>query len=469
MVEYYNMLKETLNKIISVPVVIVIVLILVVLTLLTSEAVFADGGMVAWPPQIQITESAQNAIVAWNDKEEVFIISNDIEGFDSAIILRMIPLPSNPTNIEEGDFSSFSKITEIINKKGKVFGRHKGWGEMTLTNPLGSEGTPPGIEITFHENIGAHDVTVVKVNDLDYFLNWIKDFALNKGLETKEISPEFRDGISDYLDRDIKYFVFDVIEKTEYKQSINPLIYRFESEYLFYPLKITAISEIGQSQYAEVNVFLISKGMIDEDIIRKTNLSPSVDFDYYIELSKEDLRKVGSQFENLFQSNAFAVLVYHSGHLSELDEDLIIYSENIHIPTFSDKVDHFLQFIAFSIEKFLNPLFILRIILTFIFMLTWPIGFIYLFLYLAKPIKKQVAQKALKPIVINLTSYVGSFVVSLGVFALLYFLLSLINKTEYGFLLISLIGIIAFIVVFVLIVKSIVKLFKRSWGALRKN
>jgi len=432
-------------------------LILILFILLIPGAIVADGGMMVWPPQIQLMESAQNAIVAWNGEEEILIISNDIKGSNSATVLRMIPLPFNPTNIEEGDFNSFSKITEIINKKGKVLGRYRGLGGVMIANSLGSEGTPPGVEITFHKNIGAHDVTVARVNDLDYFLNWIKDFATGKNLETKEISPKFKDGISNYLDRNINYFVFDVIEKTEQQQSINPLIYKFKSNYLFYPLEITAISEIGQTQYAEVNVFLIFKGMINEDIVKKVNLYPSVDFDYYIELNKKDLRRVSPQLESLFQSDPFMVLIYHWGNLSELDKDLVIYSQDIHIPTASDRINHFFQFITL---KFLNPLF--RAILNFIFLLIiWPVSFIYLFFYLAKLIKKQVKQKVLKPIIVNSATYIGALVISLGVFFVFYFLLSIIDKIDYGFLLISLIEIIICVVILFLIIKSIVKLFKK--------
>lgn len=428
--------------------------------LLIPEAVFADGGMMVWPPQIQLLQSAQNAIVAWNGEEEILIISNDIKGSDSATILRIIPLPSDPTSIEEGDFSSFSKITEIINKKGKVLGQYGDWGGIILPTSLGTEVMPPGVEITFHKNIGAHDVTVVKVNDLDYFLNWIKNFAISKNLEAKEISPEFKDGILDYLDRDIKYFVFDVIKKTEQQQSIKPLVYRFKSDYLFYPLKITAISEIGQTKYAEVNVFLILKGMIKEDAVKKINLFPAVDFDYYIELNKGDLRQVNPQLESLFESNSFVVLAYHWGNLSKLDNDLVIRNQDIHIPTIFDKIDHFFQFITFSIERILTPL--LREFLNLIFwFIISPVIFIYLFLYLIEIIKKQLRQKVSNSILVNLIACVGSLIFSIGIFFIFLFLLSVISYIDYGFLLIYLIEVIICVVVLFLVTKFIIKLFKK--------
>ena len=231
---------------------IIFLIILVAFVLIIPNYIFADGGMIVWPPKVHLDQTAQNAIVAWNGEEEIIILSNDIESDAEVIALRMVPLPSNPTEIKEGSFESFEKITEIINEKI----------EKIQTPGFGREGDNKtagiGVEITFHEQIGAHDVIVVKVNDLDYFLNWIKDFANGKGLEVKEISSEFEQGISNYLKRDIKHFVFDVINTKETKESIQPLIYKFETNYLYYPLKVTAISEIKES-YGKIQVFFIAK------------------------------------------------------------------------------------------------------------------------------------------------------------------------------------------------------------------
>jgi len=77
----------------------------------------ADGGMIVWPPMIHIDQSAQNAIVAWNGEEEIIILSIDIESYDNATALRIIPLPSNPSEVEEGSFESFEKLIEIMNRK----------------------------------------------------------------------------------------------------------------------------------------------------------------------------------------------------------------------------------------------------------------------------------------------------------------------------------------------------------------
>ena len=141
--------------------------------------------------------------MAWNGDEEIIILSIDVESSSDVTALRVIPLPSNPSDVQEGSFESFEKLIEIMNAKMEdIRNQWKTLGE-------GPEETESdGVEITFHKKIGAHDVTIVKVNDLDYFLEWIENFAQEKELEVKEISSGFREGIDNYLKRDIKYFVF---------------------------------------------------------------------------------------------------------------------------------------------------------------------------------------------------------------------------------------------------------------------
>ena len=144
--------------------------------------------MVIWPPEVELNQSAQNAIVAWDGQEEILILSIDLEGSFEGTALRIIPLPSNPAEIKEGNFQSFEKLVEIMNRE-----LDKGNWEGEIYSEGETLDAGQGVEITFQEEIGAHDITVVKVNDLDYFLDWIKNFGQDKGFEQKEISLTFKD------------------------------------------------------------------------------------------------------------------------------------------------------------------------------------------------------------------------------------------------------------------------------------
>ena len=308
-----------------------VILSLVLFLLVVPSLVSADRGMILiGPKEVWLEESAQNAIVAWNGKEEVIILSTDTRSLESTLVLEVLPLPSNPTKVEEGNFDSFVTLTEIVNKKVKAIREREGY------KAFGIGAISSGIEITFHKKIGAHDVTIVKVSDLDYFIGWIKNFTISKGFKYREISPEFKDTVAEYLDRGINFFVFDVIEVGKDRRSIKPLIYKFETNYLYYPLKITATSDAKRS-FSEINLFLIAEGIINKSAIKSAGLRLGVGFDHYIELSKDELKEVSPEIAKLFNS-AYVMNVHYFGPLQWLEKDLMVYHQDIYVPTFFDKI-----------------------------------------------------------------------------------------------------------------------------------
>ncbi|MCK4733526.1 MAG: DUF2330 domain-containing protein [Methanophagales archaeon] len=365
----------------------VILALALVFILLAPSLVSANRGMiVVGPREVSLQESGQNAIVAWNGDEEIIILSTDAKSSESTLVLEVLPLPSNPTTVEEGSFDSFTKLTEIINKKVRAI-REEG-----MTKSLGRDAVTPGIEITFHKKIGAHDVTVVKVNDLNHFINWVENFTTEMGFEHTEISSEFENSVAGYLNRDIKFFVFDVIESSEDKQSIKPLIYRFKSDFLYYPLEITAASDAGWSR-SEVNIFLITKGIINEDIVEDINLWPRTGFYYGIELSEEELKEISPEVADLF-SSAYVMNAYYSGKLNRLNKDLVVYKQDIHIPTFFDKISRTLsaslvfQFVSEAGEGFTEDVPILEKVFLAILLCSFIVGIPSVVFITAKPLGK---------------------------------------------------------------------------------
>jgi|GEM_PF-1200800 len=287
---------------------------LIATILLSSFLSFADRGMIILSSKkVDLQESGQNAIIAWNGKEEVLILSTNIQSSESSSILEILPLPSAPLKVEEGSFDSFVKLKDMINRKIRNM---EGRG---LTKGL----KKPGIELTFHKKIGPHDITVVKVNELNYFINWVEEFAKRKGLKFREISEEFKNTIASYLNRGMIFFVFDVIETDREKQSIKPLIYRFKTNYLYYPFKITSSSDAGNS-VSSVSIFLISKGIVDKDIIESLMLETGAGFDREIALSRTELKEISPELEDIFRSDAFVAHAFFSGFLKRLKNDLVV-------------------------------------------------------------------------------------------------------------------------------------------------
>jgi len=288
----------------------------------------ADMGMIpVWPPDVNLQESNQNAIAAWNGEEEILILSTDITADqEGASVLRIIPLPDNPTKVDEAKFESFEKLVEIMNQKLSDL-RETGFGGKNITAPQGGE---PAAVITFHKKIGAHDINVVKINNLDEFLKWeqLKDL----GIKELQITNEFRSALENYMARNITYFAFDKIEVGKEKISVTPISYHFKSDYLYYPIKLTAFSATAEKEQSindEVHLFAITKNSIDdpENIFShrypKWNRNPSLKFD------KEELKSVSEDLSNLFNSEAYVTEIGYVGGLYNIQEDIIIYSSTL--------------------------------------------------------------------------------------------------------------------------------------------
>lgn len=282
----------------------------------------ADGGMVVWPPEIHLDQSAQNAMVAWNGSEEIIMLSIDLESTADVTALRIIPLPANPSEIKEASFASFEKLVDIMNTKGEALRN-----ELWTPGDKGGEASIPGIEITFQEVIGAHDLTVVKVNDLNYFLDWVKSFANGKGFQQKELSLAFKEGVANYLKKDIEYFVFDVIETGQEKESVEPLIYAFESKFFYYPIIISGISEISGSR-ATINLFLIT-----EKDFEFTNIPYSYyrnydwfrNYGYPVTLTQTELTGVSQEIAGLFEGDVQVRQASIYAQLDTLKRDLMLF------------------------------------------------------------------------------------------------------------------------------------------------
>ena len=86
------------------------------------------------------------------------------------------------------------------------------------------------MEILFNQKMGAHDVTVVKINQVDTFREWVNDFFKKKGLPTKAAYPEIESVADDYVRRGIVYFVFDFVELTPEVRFVEPMVYRFPGQ-----------------------------------------------------------------------------------------------------------------------------------------------------------------------------------------------------------------------------------------------
>jgi uncharacterized protein YqjF (DUF2071 family) len=145
------------------------------LSLIPLSLASANRGMIPINPNARIFEPNQRAMIAWNGREEILLLSTDLHASDSTMLLEVLPLTSEP-KVKKGDLATFRKATDLINRKLYHAAAAKGR-QM-------SEGVVvPSGEVTFHEKIGAHDITVTHLLDAQGFVKWVMDYLETLGAQ----------------------------------------------------------------------------------------------------------------------------------------------------------------------------------------------------------------------------------------------------------------------------------------------
>jgi hypothetical protein len=92
------------------------------------------------------------------------------------------------------------------------------------------------------------------VLDRDRFTGFVQSY-LKSRYQTPQapIRPEFLDIIQSYLDAGFRWFAFDVITLDTVNASREPIQYRFKSDKVFYPLRISSLEQ-GKTE-ADLLVF----------------------------------------------------------------------------------------------------------------------------------------------------------------------------------------------------------------------
>lgn len=272
---------------------------------LFTQPFLADRGMV--PPQdVLVFEPGQKGIIGWNGTHEVLILSTDVYASEYTTVLEILPLPSMP-EVEEGSFNSFLEIQYLLDARGQL-----DYGIKSFV--IGVEGT--NVEVLFHEQIGAHDITVVRAENSEEFINWANGFLLGKGMEYEFSTAEVSNAVSDYISRGIKYFVFDLVEITPYERSVEPIVYSFESDSLYFPLKISSLA----SGVTSINLFTITYDKIERANFTRLDFDSPTQF----EITSYDLERIDSRIADLFHSVTWLTVANYDGPLDSLREDISI-------------------------------------------------------------------------------------------------------------------------------------------------
>jgi len=132
------------------------------------------------------------------------------------------------------------------------------------------------------------------------------------------------------MNRGFRYYVLDLITVSPEEKSVDPILYKFNSDFLYYPLVIT--SPVGGD--TEITLFVLTEDKVNEDYLpfQKANYRvlwanwEPIEF----VLSKGDLSKIDLRIGEIFQYKAWLTVLKYNGKVGSLNRDLMISS---HTPT----------------------------------------------------------------------------------------------------------------------------------------
>ena len=205
---------------------------IVIFIALYSSSARADKGSVS-PGPVRISEDSQRAIILHNTEEEILILGTELTAEEETGVLEFIPFPAEPDVAPAGS-EVFDEAVKLLNAQNIALL------DMSDIAKGGAAEKAP-VEIRMSKQIGLHDLTVIKTNDIEQFTTWVEQYFEEKGISVTGDLGDFYGNAQDYIQRGINYFVLDYVVLQPEKRSVEPLVYRFRSPEIYYPLKTSNV------------------------------------------------------------------------------------------------------------------------------------------------------------------------------------------------------------------------------------
>lgn len=271
----------------------------------------ADMGSIPFKAGVRIMEPNQDAIIAWNGKEQLLYLQTTLAASEATKVLEVMPLPSRPT-VEEADVEVFKRCQSLV---PRVVVRDSG------AEPFGGPGVPPAARVVERKMIEAHDIRVVELLDAERFSAWVTaEFGVDH--EGLEIPAPLLAVIDEYVKDGYKWFLFDVIDVEKEFAKKTPLRIHFETDMLYYPMRITR-TEVG---HTTVSLSVITNVLFNREdcvgIPRESIRVPARP----VEISGAELNWIDPPlFELLGRPQAVHLRTWEiSGEIDSFDKDLLI-------------------------------------------------------------------------------------------------------------------------------------------------
>jgi len=182
--------------------------------------------------------------------------------------------------------------------------------------------------VVFHEEIGAHNITVVMAGDATALVNWANDFLLSSGVDQNITLGKFQSAVEDYVSRGFRYYALDLVTLQAEERSMDPIVYRFNCSTLYYPLLIT--SPVGGD--GKITLFLLTEGKLENPRypmnLAYYQTSQTIWQPIQFTLSTGELSTVDLRLSELLPDGAWLSVLTYKGDLGFLTKDVMIAAED---------------------------------------------------------------------------------------------------------------------------------------------
>jgi hypothetical protein len=278
--------------------------------------VHADRGGFS-PIRESVSETGQKTIIAWNGTYEVLMLSTDVSSSKESEVVEIMPLPSNPS-ISKGEKQPFLKVQDLVNTYLAVTTTRYPYYYSLRQSGVEEPPPPPQITITFQEIIGVHYLTVVKAEETSELIRWLEDFLETQGYN-KELPHNLEELLSYYMQNGMNHFVIDMIKTDTQGKTVDPLIYKFKSTNLYYPMRISTLF----SGNTEINLFTITNNALNYSSITNIGFVKKAQF----QIKQETLAEISANITQLFIGNPYLCYFRFSGPLKEFYSDILATSQ----------------------------------------------------------------------------------------------------------------------------------------------
>jgi Uncharacterized protein conserved in bacteria (DUF2330) len=288
------------------------------LIILLTSRIYGDRGGIPVIPDVTIYEPNQKAIIGWNGIDEILVLSTDMKAERKTNLVEIMPFPSRPS-IYEGDTLIFKKFENYLveTRKNQLNDRSR----LQSKGGLGENQPISFVQFLSHQLLGQHSISVLKITsarNLEVAINHsLKSFSI----DTISIPTKLVTIVKSYIAEGYNYFAIDAIQLDTSNVTQKPIYYKFPSNRIYYPLKISSLSK-GSTN---IDIITINTNCwLQEDGPKCYNVSKL----FEIGINKSTIMSldssIGRLVENACSPEIFLNYWSIKGNYSEFTKDVIL-------------------------------------------------------------------------------------------------------------------------------------------------